>query len=62
MRQAALAIEMQRDLGYAELQNAFGQLHNSLGVDPGDIETLVASIEARLNAPVSAGDSLESTN
>ncbi|MGB5442690.1 MAG: TolC family protein [Gammaproteobacteria bacterium] len=59
---SALAIEMQRDLGYAELQNAFGQLHNSLGVDPGDIETLVASIEARLNAPVSAGDSLDSTN
>ena len=39
---SALAIEMQRDLGYAEVQNAFGQLHNSLGIDPGDVEALVA--------------------
>ena len=59
---SALAIEMQRDLGYAELQNAFGQIHNSLGIDPGDIETLVAYIEAGLSAPVSAGDSLQQTN
>ncbi len=29
---SALAIEMQRDLGHAEMQNALGQVHNSLGI------------------------------
>jgi len=49
-----LAVEMQRDLGYAELQNAYGQIYTSLGIDPlqdgkeeGDVKTLAAAIEAR---------------
>jgi outer membrane protein TolC len=48
---SALIVEMQRDLGYAELQNAFSQIVNSLGIDPlqetdinGDIATLASDI------------------
>jgi outer membrane protein TolC len=63
---SALAIEMQRDLGYAELQNAFGQIHNSLGIDPldatieaQDIKTLAAALEARLQFAGLGGDVVE---
>jgi len=54
-RAGVLAVEMQRDLGYAELQNAFGQIYTSLGIDPldrqvveADVATLALAIEARL--------------
>ncbi len=67
-RASALAIEMQRDLGFAELQNAFGQIFNSLGTDPfdetvaaHDIRTLAASIESRLSADNLAGASVEAS-
>jgi len=58
----ALAMEMQRDLGHAEMQNALGQVHNSLGIDPvdatvtaQDVKTLAASIESRLSLGGLAG-------
>lgn len=65
----ALAIEMERDLGYAELQNSLGQINNSLGIDPidetvaaHDLKTLAASIEARLTSGDPAGIVMEQEN
>ena len=70
-RASALAMEMQRDLGYAELQQALGQVDNSLGVDPfdativaQDLQTLAESIESRLGSggPAAARVDVEQVN
>ena len=64
-------MEMQRDLGYAELQQALGQVDNSLGVDPfdativaQDLQTLAESIESRLGSggPAAARVDVEQVN
>ncbi len=51
-----LLAEMNRDLSYAEVQNAFGRLQNSVGYDPlpdeladDSIEALAAALQQRLN-------------
>jgi len=51
-----LLAQMNRDLSYAELQNAFGRLQNSVGFDPlpepltdHSLETLANALQARMN-------------
>lgn len=52
---SGLVSHMQHDLGYAELQNAIGRIHNSVGVDPlpgvnlqQDIKSLAVIVEQQI--------------
>lgn len=66
---AAAAAEFERDLAYAELQNAYAALSVSLGLDPlpgevtsHELSTLAASLRSRLGGELAAAASTTSSN